>query len=330
MAPLPRATDDRGMTSPSLATGTIVVAVDGSQHAQRAVSWAAEQAHLERRPLLVAHAAGEGDVRSAGWVGLAGTAPIEVPDLLRSSQHVVDDAVDLALHLRPDLEVRRHLVLGDPRQVLVDLADHAHLVVMGSHGRGVFRSILLGSVSAAVARAAACPVVVCRPTPADATLRGVVVGADGSPESQVVLEFAFQQASLRRLPLTVVRTFWDARAVAPGYDAALEADPELDELRRLLAESAAGLSEKYPDVPVTLRLAHGLVDQALSALAEDWGLVVVGRQPIGSLRRIVGGSVAIAVLERARCTVAVVPEPEATEPESTAAGPGAGDRTAGS
>jgi nucleotide-binding universal stress UspA family protein len=52
---------------------------------------------------------------------------------------------------------------GDPRQLLLRLAEQASLVVMGSRGRGPFRSLLLGSVTAAVAGRASCPVVVIPP-----------------------------------------------------------------------------------------------------------------------------------------------------------------------
>lgn len=299
------------MTRLELTPGSIVVAVDGSRHAARAVQWAAEQADLERRPLVVVNAAGEGDVRSAAWAGLDGSRPYALPDLLHASRAIVDDAAELARGIRPDLTIESLPVVGDPRQVLVDLSPRAHLVVMGSRGRGVFRSMLLGSVSAGVSKHAACPVVVCRPLAADAVTRGVVVGADGTAASVPVIEFAFRQASFRDLQLTVLHCFWDVVAAVSGLQEVSAGDEAQDDLR-LLSESVAGLSEKYPDVQVNLRLAHGLVDEGLAALSEQWGLVVVGRHPVHSLGRMLTGSLAIAVLERAHGTVAIVPEADPT------------------
>jgi nucleotide-binding universal stress UspA family protein len=167
----------------------------------------------------------------------------------------------------------------------------------------------LGSVSVAVLKSAACPVIVCRPAP-DGPTDGVVVGADGTEESLPVLEFAFAQASLRELPLTVVHSFWDAvAAVAQHREAGGEVvdQPEFEELKMLLATSIAGFGEKYPDVDVTIQLRHGLTDEALSRPGSAWDLVVVGRHPMTGLRRTLSGSIAASVAERSRAVVAMVP-----------------------
>ena len=279
--------------SPSIATdsplidvaGSIVVAVDGSDHSARAVRWAAEQAFLEHRRLVAVSVGDDAGVRA-------------------------DDALAAARELHPDLSLQGAAVPGDPRQVLIDLSADAHLLVIGSRGRGALQSMLLGSVSAAVSAHATCPVVVCRPTNEHAQ-EGVLVGADATRESLPVIEFAYRQAALRDRPLTVLHCFWDAMAAVAQYRQASgkEADaPELEDLRAVLSESVAGLAEQYPDVPVTLTLEHGLVDEALSPRHDGWDLVVVGRHPMTSLARVLTGSVSTAVVERSHSPVAVVPE----------------------
>jgi nucleotide-binding universal stress UspA family protein len=269
------------------AVGSIVVAVDGSEHAARALRWGADQAALEHRRVVVVSVGEDAD-----------------------AELFAEDAVAAARDRHPDLDLHGSAVPGDPRQVLIDLAEVAHVLVVGSRGRGALRGMLLGSVSAAVSSHAACPVVVCRP-PAEQARHGVVVGADGTRESLPVIEFAYRQAALRGLPLTVLHCFWDAVAAVAQYRQATGRPagvPELEDLRAVLAESVAGLAEKYPDVPVHLTLEHGLVDEALSPRHEGWDLVVVGRHPMTSHARLLTGSVSRAVLERARSTVAVVPE----------------------
>jgi nucleotide-binding universal stress UspA family protein len=303
------------MTTPQVSPGSIVVAVDGSEHAARAVRWAVEQAGLEQRPLVVVNAAGEGDVRAAAWAEAAGSYPHGPSDILHGSRAIVDEAVELARSLRSDLTIVSMPVVGDPRQVLVDLSSSAYLMVMGSRGRGTFRSLILGSVSAAVSKHAACPVVICRPVSAEPLSHGVVVGADGTPESTGVIEFAFQQASFRRLPLTVVHCFWDISAAVADVEELPqgEAGPDSQaDLRLLLSQSIAGLSEKYPDVQVSLRLTLGLVDEGLAALTPEAALIVVGRHPMHGLSRVFSVALATAVVERAHCPVAVVPTPETT------------------
>jgi nucleotide-binding universal stress UspA family protein len=173
------------------------------------------------------------------------------------------------------------------------------LLVVGSRGRGPLKSSFLGSVSVSVARHAGCPVVVCRPSERAAGFAGVTVGADGTEACLPVIEFAFAQASLRGVPLTVVHAFWDV--VTPVV-------AEGDELHALLSESVAGLREKYPDVHVELQLTRGLVDECLAGVDPTEELLVVGRPDASVWARFVHASSALAVLERARTTVAVIPE----------------------
>lgn len=274
---------------PASVSGTVVVGVDGSEHADRAARWAAVQAACENRPLVVVSA---GD----------------------QATEQVARAVEIVRATHPDLAVTGSPVDGDAREVLIDASAGAHLLVVGSRGRGTVRSLLLGSVSGTVSAQAGCPVVVCRPPSEDPTHAGVVVGADGTSESVPVLEFAFRHAALHRLPLTVLHSFWDAAAAVGQYREARglpTEGPELDDLRATLSESIAGLTERYPDVPVTLTLKHGFADEALTPRHGGWDMIVVGRHPMTSLARILTGSVATAVVERARATVAVVPVPPA-------------------
>jgi nucleotide-binding universal stress UspA family protein len=296
------------MTKVDITPGSIVAGVDGSEHANRAVLWAAEQAALEGRPLAILYAAGEADIRGGAWASVEGVFPYKLLDVLGTARAVVQEAAALALSSHPQLALQGLPLVGDPRQTLVELSDKAHLIVLGSRGRGIFRSMLLGSVSVGVAKHARCPVVVCRPGHPGTVTAGVVVGADGTAESLPVIEFAFRQASLRGLPLTVLHCFWDVIAAVAGPQFTDSA--EAQDLHLLVSESVAGMSEKFPDVPVTLRLAHGLVDECLAGGSRAWDLVVVGRHPVSSVSRLLSGSIASAVLERSGSTVAVVPEAE--------------------
>ena len=82
--------------------------------------------------------------------------------------------------------------------------------MVGSRGLGGFAGLLLGSVGAAVAAHAACPVVVVRGA-ADAQQDGpILVGVDGSPQSDAALAFAVEAAVARRAPLRAVHAWMDS------------------------------------------------------------------------------------------------------------------------
>jgi nucleotide-binding universal stress UspA family protein len=281
------------MTSTPVPPGSVVVAVDGSAHADRAIDWGVEYARATRRRLALVHAAPSS----------------EPPGVLTDASR---RALARADELDPDggLAVSVHLLDDDPRDALRDLSEDADLLVLGSRGLGTVRSVLLGSVSGSVARHAVCPVVVCRPQQHPAPVEDrVVVGADGDPASYPVLEFAFEQASLRACPLTVMHVFWDVLSATNGPGlVTTRGDDDLDDPRMLLAEAVAGLQEKYPDVTVTRELSRGLVDDALADRSTDATLLVVGRSDVGAPARWLHSSCALAVLERAHTTVAVVPE----------------------
>jgi nucleotide-binding universal stress UspA family protein len=287
--------------------GSIIVGVDGSADAGRALRWAAERAALESRPLAVVSAAGIDQIHAAAWPGTAGAYVIPPVELLEQVQVVAEEAAASARQLRPRVRVTAHGAHGDPREVLVELSGDAHLVVMGSRGRGVLRSRLLGSVSTTVLRHARSPVVVCRPDSPGIVHKGVLVGVEATAEGQPVLEFAFQHASTYGLPLTVLHSFYDAIAAVSGAQLVSDAEASLEEERLLLAESVAGFSEKFPDVSVDLQLARGLAHECIGANSERWHLIVVGRHPAESLSRMLSSTVATAVVERAHTTVAVVP-----------------------
>lgn len=272
--------------------GSIVVGTDGSLDADRAVRWAAEQAVLERRDLVVLAAVAQMPALVAAGPGTAYAFAFD--DLRTGALAIANEAVAVATRHRPGLHVRAAGTVGNPRNTLVAAAEQAHLLVLGSRGRGPVSSKLLGSVSAAVTRLAECPVVVCRPTRAERVSRGVVVGADGTQASLPVVDFAFRQASLRSEPLTVVHA---------------GDDDELTEL--LVAETLAGFGERYPEVAVTVHATRGFAADALVALAADHELIVVGRHSLDTVADRFSATTATAVLERAPSTVAVVPEASA-------------------
>jgi nucleotide-binding universal stress UspA family protein len=297
------------MNTSQITPGTIVVGIDGSAPALQAVQWGAEQAQRQGRGLTLVHASGyEGAKPTTLRTVSDGDDIVWTDDALRASHVYLRQAQDVAEATAPEVDIHAVSIPGDTPEVLSSASESAHVMVLGSRGRGSVRSHLFGSVSAHVAKTARCPLVVVRPSEPGALKDGVVVAADATAESTPVVEFAFQQASLYGAPLTVLHCVYDVAVSvtgrAGGYVKAL---PDTDERSVALAESMAGLSEKYPDVHVTRLMARGLVEEVLAAHPRPWNLIVVGRHPVRGLRWL-AGTTAVDVLEHAKSPVAVVPE----------------------
>jgi nucleotide-binding universal stress UspA family protein len=135
-------------------TGRVVVGVDGSTHAGRALALAVEEA-ARRGATLVAVTTWPPPSYFPG-VGY-GTVPPSPAELERHARATLDEAL---AGLDEPAAVERVVTEGPAWRALVDAAAGADLLVVGSRGRGGFSGLLLGSTSHAVVTHAPCPVVV--------------------------------------------------------------------------------------------------------------------------------------------------------------------------
>ncbi|WP_395659615.1 universal stress protein [Nocardioides sp.] len=143
--------------------GRVVVGIDGSEQSQAALRWAAEHAARTGAVLRIVHAVVLPVMGGLAWQPEAALQAERLVRALEDEGHLlVGRACGEARRQQPDLVVESAVVAGDPREVLLAQVDPTDLLVVGSRGRGPVRGLLLGSVSAAVARHAACPVVVHR------------------------------------------------------------------------------------------------------------------------------------------------------------------------
>ena len=287
----------------------VVVGLDGSDAARAALDWALETAHLRALPVHILHT----------WsvplppvaLGPAVSGPSE--DALReAAQTLLDEAVAHAHAVAPDVEVVAALRTAAPAGALIDASAGAEVVVVGSRGLGTFAELLVGSVSVQVATHAQSPVAVVRPRevgePTGPDAGRIVVGVDGSELSLAAAQRAYEEASLRGREVTVLHA-WEAPFFdAPGTSLDVERITQdiQDEQQELMLESTAGLSERYPDVPVEHRLALGSGQQVLTDASRGAELLVVGSRGRGGFASLMLGSVSHAVLHHAACPVLIV------------------------
>jgi nucleotide-binding universal stress UspA family protein len=272
----------------------IVVAYDGSPDAQTALTWAVRTALLTEQPVVTVIATAADDLmpqRSLLWGD-------HLEEVRASADHVLGEALlrDAAVELRA----------GPAVPVLLEAAQGAALLVVGSRGHGQVAGIVAGSVSQHLARHAPCPVVVARPIAHPAAAR-IVVGVDGSGGSDAALEFACRRAELTGEDVVVVHGWRDGSATGTTRREVPEQFMErMAEEERQLAESVAGVQADHPDVHIEPEAIPVVAWRALADASAAATLVVVGSRGRGAFTGMLLGSVSQQVLQHAECPVAVV------------------------
>ena len=106
------------------------------------------------------------DVSQQAQASLAGLAAAqqEWKVVEEEQTQLLQERLAPLLEQYPNVDVDMVITRDRPIRALVDAAKHAQLLVVGSHGRGGFRGMLLGSTSRALLQQAPCPMVVVRPT----------------------------------------------------------------------------------------------------------------------------------------------------------------------
>jgi nucleotide-binding universal stress UspA family protein len=136
----------------------VVVGVDGSEVSTLALGFAAAEASSSVEPLIAV----------SSWqlqVGLGSEFAYDAEFVAiseRSSADALDEALEPIVARYPNLKIERKVEEGHPVDVLNDAAETARLLVVGSHGRGAFRRLLLGSVSHELLQEPALPTMVVR------------------------------------------------------------------------------------------------------------------------------------------------------------------------
>jgi nucleotide-binding universal stress UspA family protein len=139
-----------------VSNGVIVVGVDGSESSIDALRWAANQARLTGASLEV--------VTTWEYPTSLGWAPAWPPgwDPGGEATTALAKVVQNVLGTHQDIEVRQQVLEGHPAVALLNAAEHADLLVVGSRGHGAFSGMLLGSVSEHCSTHSPCPVVIIR------------------------------------------------------------------------------------------------------------------------------------------------------------------------
>ncbi len=289
-----------------MAAKPVVAGTDGSRESMRAVEWAAREAVLRGAPLRIVSAAG----LLPRMMGSHGKSDYDtVSDLLREDRdRALSSAAERAAQTAPGLLIDTDVLTGEPARAVTDSGTGALMLVVGSCGIGAFTAMVLGSVSRYAAIHASCPVVVVRDE-TTATHKQIGVGVGDPESSTAALEFAFEEAALRKASVMAIHAWhtpeFDISRAGPAPSV-----PAAQVLEAAVARDLAALldswREKYPDVPVSQDVMHGHPGRALVGLSARADLVVIGRR---STHTIVHGpgTVTHAVLNHAHGPIVTVP-----------------------
>jgi nucleotide-binding universal stress UspA family protein len=133
----------------------IVVGVDGSPHSQNALDWAVNESALRHVPLTVLAVV---PAAAAIW-GITGQAPAS-EETHAAVKQAAEEMVDKSVARQGGQAVTVRTVDGVAADELIKASEGAELVIVGARGAGGFATLMMGSVSAQVARHSHCPVVV--------------------------------------------------------------------------------------------------------------------------------------------------------------------------
>jgi nucleotide-binding universal stress UspA family protein len=145
---------DEDPLMPHPAEAPVLVGIDGSSVSELATAIAFQEASWRGVELVALHVWSDVEVNDF--------PAIDWPAMKPSAEEILAERLAGWQERYPDVTVRRMVECDHPTYHLVRQSESAQLVVVGSHGRGGFAGMLLGSVGAAVAHSARMPVIVAR------------------------------------------------------------------------------------------------------------------------------------------------------------------------
>ena len=287
----------------------LLLAIDGSVHANRATAYVAER--LSRLRDCEVHVA---FVRSQRILGLL-TAPqneaiLQAGTETEAARRMLDAA---------GIGYQFHSELGDPVRAILGLirSQACNEAVVGSRGMSALDGLTLGSVAYKIVHEAPVPVTVV-PNPHNANeldledggkVHRILLAADGSKESGRAIDYV---CALRdaRVPVQI-RLLNVQLPIASGNVRRFISQDDIDNFCRQESESALARAKQALhaaglDFESHMRVGHPA--ETIAGEAQLWGCtrIVMGTRGLGALANLVVGSTALQVLHRSEIPVTLV------------------------
>jgi nucleotide-binding universal stress UspA family protein len=209
-----------------------------------------------------------------------------------------------------DLDLRTVVKCGSIRDEIAAVIreQEADILVMGTHGRGFFGRLLIGSVTEGILRKISIPVLtVCRATKPLA-LNRILLATDMSESSRGGFDFALELARTMRSDLVMFHAV-DRTALAGGAEmVAYVSEDIVEQAKAKLAELAA--EAKRAKVRVETVLVEGVAAEEILETAEQSSpdLILISVAKKGAVERALLGTTAERIIREATVPVLSIPE----------------------
>lgn len=132
--------------------GAIVVGVDGSSLSEAAVEFAFDAAAARGVGLVAVHT----------WTGVVPGTAVTEPEENQREDRLLAERLAGWQQKYPEVDTTRLVCRDRPVRILLEQAESAQMLVVGSRGQGGFTGMLLGSTSTALLYCTPCPLAVVR------------------------------------------------------------------------------------------------------------------------------------------------------------------------
>jgi nucleotide-binding universal stress UspA family protein len=279
----------------------LVVGFDGSASSLTAIEWAASEA--ETRGAAVRVITSYSMEPLTDFASGATDSGFDMTEIEAGCRDRLQEATAKVFVGHPGVDHEVETVRSNAGMALLDEAEHADLVVVGSTGAGAFTRFLLGSTTGALLASCPCPVVVV-PAEAPAPTSRIVVGTDGSEHAEHAVRWAGDEADRRGAELVIVHG-WKR-----GYHLTIEGVDRADDLApvdaELILDRAVEAARAVSGASIEGRLIEGSVTDTLLELSKTADLLVVGSRGRGGFRAMLFGSTATAAATHGHCPAVIV------------------------
>jgi nucleotide-binding universal stress UspA family protein len=250
---------------------------------------------------------------SAGYVGpMMSSKDIRAVD--DHHRKALDSLKSKILITHPEIEIETYLDQGSPVMALLKDSEDASMIVVGTKGVGSGRSLLMGSVSYAIAHRAERPVMLV-PESAKRTGAGrVIVGIDQSNKALDAANWALHFAEdMDRELVTVTAWSYPYSAMSPEFG--VMSGPDIDELRLAMLRDARKLVNRVKKhlsedegsrVSISAEVIEGSAVNTLVDFSTPHDILVVGSKSHSLVASVLLGSTAVGVAHRSKCPVVII------------------------